>query len=102
MKKYFLLSLAFLLSLSLQAQQFKISYTDAAFKGPFTGKVYVYLNKNNRQPKDGEVGIDFFPLFAVSVNNIKPGASITVDDNATSFPMPLSGIERGTYFIQAV
>jgi hypothetical protein len=102
MKKYFLLFSACLLNLLSQAQQFKISYTDTAFKGPFTGKVYVYLNKNDRQPKDGDVGISFFPCFAVSVRNVVPGASITVDDNAIAFPVALSEIERGTYYIQAV
>jgi len=103
MKKY-LLSFCLLLSvyIAVDAQQFKISYTAVAYNEPFTGKVFLYMSKSNREPKNGAVGIEFFPCFSVDVKNIKPGTDIIIDDKALSYPVPLSDIERGTYFVQAV
>ena len=103
MKKF--ISLIVLLSainIALNAQQFKISYTAAAYSEPFSGKVFLYLSKNNKEPKSGNVGIEFFPCFSINVKNIKPGNNVLIDDNALSYPVALSEIERGIYFVQAV
>lgn len=89
-------------SITVLAQHFKVSYTTTAYDKNFTGKVFLYLSKNNREPKDGSVGIEFFPCFYIDVKNIQPGSSIIFDDKANSFPVPLSDLERGEYFIQAV
>ena len=35
-------------TVALLKEQFKISYTAAAFDKPFNGKVFLYLNKNNK------------------------------------------------------
>ena len=88
--------------LHVQAQQFKITYTEQAFKEPFTGKVFLYLSKDNPEPRSGGVGIEFFPCMSIDVMNIKPGAAVIIDDKASSFPVKLSEIERGEYYIQAV
>ena len=102
-KKYKALVMLLLFGqLYLQAQQFKISFTPDAFKGPFTGKLFLYLSKDNKEPKDGSVGIAFFPCMSIDVKNVKPGEWVTVDDRANSFPVKLSDIERGAYYVQAV
>src|SRR6187551_21103 len=88
--------------LQVHAQQFKINYTAGAFKGPFTGKVFLYLSKDNTEPRSGGVGIEFFPCMSIDVVNIKPGTPIIMDDKASSFPVKLSEIERGEYYVQAV
>jgi hypothetical protein len=88
--------------LQVQAQQFKISYTPGAFKGPFTGKVFLYLSKDNPEPRSGGVGFEFFPCMSIDVTNLKPGAAVIVDDKASSYPVKLSEIERGEYYVQAV
>lgn len=90
-----------LVSSFVHAQTFKISYTSSD-NTTFSGKVLLYLSKDNREPKNAQVGMAEFPCFAVDVKNIKPGATITIDDNAVSYPETLSNIERGTYFVQAV
>ena len=90
-----------LFQLSL-AQQFKVSYTDKTFEGPFTGKVFLYLSKDNKEPRNGNVGIEFFPCMSIDVKNVKPGAAVVFDDKATSFPVKLSEIERGEYYAQIV
>lgn len=100
-----ILTVLFASTLLLQtaySQQFKVSYTSDSFKGPFTGKVFLYLSKDNKEPRDGGVGIEFFPAMSIDVKNIKPGAAVVFDDKASSFPVKLSDIERGEYFVQVV
>ena len=101
-KKIVFLFLLQSMLMHVQAQQFKISYTPESFKGPFTGKVFLYLSKDNTEPRSGGVGIEFFPCMSIDVVNIKPGAAVVVDDKASSFPVKLSEIERGEYYVQAV
>jgi hypothetical protein len=84
------------------AQQFKVSYADSIFNKPFTGRVLLYLSKDNRTPKSGSAGEEIFPCFSVYVKNVKPEQSIVFDDKATAYPVPLSDIERGQYYVQAV
>lgn len=64
--------------------------------------MFLYLSKNNKNPKDGAVGIELFPCFAIDVKNVSPGRSILLNDKAMSYPVKLSDIERGEYFVQAV
>ena len=64
-------------------QKVKLSYTDPAFSEPFTGNVFLYLSKYNKNPKDGQVNLEMFSCFSVFVKNIKPGIKIMIDDDAT-------------------
>ena len=100
-KLFIFISLIFL-QVFVIAQQFKVSYTAETFKGPFTGKIFLYLSKDNKEPKDGSVGIAFFPCMSAEVTNIKPGSIVIMDDKANSFPVKLSDIERGEYYAQVV
>lgn len=106
MKKAFLPTLLFLFGILCispsEAQIIKVQYTPKASDASFSGNVYLYLSKENKNPRDGGVGIERFPCFRIAVKNIKPNQSITFDDQAVAYPEPLSGIERGTYYIQAV
>jgi len=65
-------------------QKIKASYSSAIYNEPFTGNVIIYLSKENKSPKDGAVGFDYFPCYAVFVKNISPNESITIDDHAIS------------------
>jgi hypothetical protein len=103
MKKLTLTSLLFpLLITTTFAQQIKVSYADSIFNKPFTGHVLLYLSKDSKSPKDGEAGLDIFPCFDMYVKDVKPGGAVTFDDKAVSFPVPLSDIERGAYYVQVV
>ncbi len=97
----FVLLFVFVLSINAGAQKFKAVLTDASNK-PFSGKVVLYMSKNNSTPKAGGVGMQSFPCYAVTAKNVKSGGNIIFDDNAISYPVKLSEIERGTYFVQAV
>lgn len=80
------------------AQQFKVSYTATAFKGPFSGHVILYLSKTKKEPR---AELDE-PCYGIIVNNVKPGEQIVFDDKAIFYPSPLTRLDRGTYYIQAV
>lgn len=84
------------------AQKFTISYTPASSHENFSGKVFLYLSKENKNPKDGMIGVEMFPCFAISVKNIKPMEKVLFDDAAVSYPVALSDIERGEYNVEAV
>jgi hypothetical protein len=83
-------------------QQLEVSYSASVFNSAFTGNVVVYMTKENKEPKAGYVGAERFPCFTVSVKNIQPGQTVTIDDNATSYPTAIFNIERGRYYVQIV
>jgi len=101
MKKNILLVLCFVIQ-QANAQQFKLSYSPSASKEKFSGHVLLYLSKDNKSPKDAMIGLEQAAFFSVTVKDIAPGESITIDDKAVSFPATLSNIERGDYYVQAV
>src|SRR4030095_16420323 len=83
-------------------QQISVSYSKTAYDKPFSGKVFLYLNKDNREPKSGYVGIESFPCFAIDADNVQPGQAVVFDDKAVSYPAALSDLERNEYYVQAV
>ncbi len=102
--KKFTLAVAALFSLitGAYAQKIYVSFPDSLMKQPFTGNVLLYLSKDDREPKDGAVGLSLCSYYRVYVKDVKPGASVLFNDVAFSFPATLTSIERGTYYIQAV
>src|SRR5690606_4039958 len=86
---------------TVNAQKINVSY-NAASSENFSGKVFLYLSKENKEPRHGMVGMDKFPCFSISVKNIKPGQKVIFDDQAISYPVAISDIERGEYYTQAV
>lgn len=101
-KKFPLFTSALMIGLSAFSQQFQVSYSPAAYAQPFSGKVILYLSKENKNPKEGAVTLEAFPCFATEVKALSPGTAVTIGDLATAFPVKLSDIERGDYYVQAV
>lgn len=103
MKKVLFVLLACFLCIQYSfGQLLNVSYSPSVYKENFTGYVVVYLSKENKEPKDGAVGIETFPCFKKFVKNLKPGESVKIDDTADSFPTAISNIERGEYYVQIV
>jgi hypothetical protein len=102
MKKLFLFLIDLSFFITTYCQQFAVNYSKNVYDKPFTGKVFLYLSKDNHEPKTGSVGIEIFPCFAIDVKNVKPGQAVVFDDRATSYPVPLSDIERNEYYVQVV
>lgn len=88
--------------LTVHGQTFRVSYPAAVLGEPFTGKVILYLNKENKNPKNAMAGLEMYPCFSVEVRDVKPGDVVTFDDRAASYPVKLSEVERGEYYVQAV
>ena len=97
-----MLFFAFSVALSSFAQQFKVAYAPASITQPFSGKVFLYLSKNNIEPLTASVGYEPLTCFSIEVKGIKAGESVVIDDKAMAYPVVLSAIERGDYYIQAV
>jgi len=100
--KWVLLLLIATSFLNVQGQKFSVSFTPAASAENFSGKVLLYLSKDDPTPKNEMVGIHQFPCFSIAVNMVKPNQKILLDDNAISYPAKLSDIERGEYYAQVV
>lgn len=96
----FVLLLVF--SATATAQKIQASYSPNTFAGPFTGKVILYLSKEQHSPKDEVTNIPPLCCFAIDVKEVKPNSVVVFDDNAVSYPVKLSDIERGEYFAQVV
>ena len=96
-----LLSIFYLIA-NVFAQKFSVKFPDSLLKQPFTGNILLYLSRENKDPKSGTAGLDMFPCFRVFVKSMQPGEAVIIDDNAISFPVPLSDLERNSYYVQAV
>ncbi|MET1056897.1 MAG: alpha/beta hydrolase-fold protein [Pedobacter sp.] len=104
MMKNITLSIAmlFLVTGTVMAQKLSVMYPDTLLKQPFTGNILVYLSKTNSNPKSGIAGLDIFPCLRVYVKNVKAGVPVIIDDKAIAFPVALSDMERGEYYVQVV
>ncbi len=68
-----------------------------------TGRVYVFLSRNNQgEPRKGPNWFRPEPFFGRDVVQFAPGQTTTLNDSADGFPTKLSQLEAGTYFVQAV
>jgi len=101
-KKAFLLCIVTICCLQSIGQKITVSFTPAASGANFSGKVFLYLSKDYRSPKDQMIGVNKFPCFSITVKNVKPNDEVVFDDAALSYAVPLSDIERGIYNAQVV
>src|SRR5664279_2711476 len=101
-KKIALLCAVVVCCLQATSQKITASFTTAASTKSFSGKVFLYLSKDAKNPKDEMVGVDRFPCFAITEKNVKPNDRVVFNDAAISYPVPLSDIERGKYNAQVV
>src|SRR4026208_875697 len=102
LKIYSFLHIALLLWITAIGQKITVSYTPGSSNENFSGKVFLYLSKDSKNPKDEMIGVEKFPCFAVSVKNIKPNEKVLFNDAALFYPVSLSDVERGEYHLQAV
>jgi hypothetical protein len=98
MKYFFIAFLFTVIAFSAKAQKVDVSYSPSVFGGPFSGHVILYFSKTEKEPKN-EL---YEPGYARIVKAIRPGQVVRFDDRAIASPAPLSKLERGTYFVQAV
>lgn len=81
------------------AQQVRIRYASASYQGPFTGQVLLYLTRTNEaEPRTTLEG----PCYRLTVQQISTNQPVLFNHRAIAYPVPLTKLERGTYFVQAV
>ena len=103
MKKLTLLLLLFLaLAGFTHAQSFEVSFAPELLKESFSGNVLLYLAKENKAPKNIFVGLELVPVYRVQAKNLKAGEAVVINDAAVSYPVELTNIERGEYYVQVV
>lgn len=97
--------LLLLVTESLSAQQslqFEVKLNAEEITSPKTGRVMVFLSKQNRSPMNGPNWFSPEPFYGIDVKELVPGASVVIDDTATGFPGKVSELEPGEYFVQAI
>src|SRR5580704_12850668 len=101
------LALAATLSLNAQSgvQKISVSFPAARSATPLDGRVLLLLS--NDPSEEPRMQIDDTPksqiVFGVTVDGMKPGQSVVVDDSAAGYPVrKLSEVPAGDYTVQAV
>lgn len=88
---------------AIYAQQFNIKFTDSICKKQFTGRVFVFLSKENSTLIDISNWTKREPVFALDVVNLNPNKKIVINaKNEIAFPVSLNDMERGEYYATAV
>jgi S-formylglutathione hydrolase FrmB len=102
-KTLFLVPLLFMAACSHAQLKFSVSYPPSALDKPFTGRVVVYVSKEEGPPR---IGPDWFnpqPCYSAKFKGIQPGTAMVLSSsNTVGFPGKLSALEPGEYHIQAV
>ncbi|MBT2163305.1 alpha/beta hydrolase-fold protein [Zobellia barbeyronii] len=103
MGKMYISSILFIiLGFNVNAQIFEVSYDSSLMGEDFSGNVLLYLSKEKKSPKDIFVGLELTPVYRVAVEDLKANEIVIFNDDAISYPVELSNIERGKYYVQAV
>ncbi len=90
---------------ALAAPSFVLTFDETIHAKPFSGRVYVFFSKGNREPR---LGPDWFhpePFIAKDVENWMPGEPLALrpsDESLLSYPKPLSQLDLAGYKAQPV
>jgi hypothetical protein len=90
---------------SATAQSFTVSFPKETSAKPLDGRLLLLLSTDDSA--EPRMQIDDTPksqmIFGVTVDGMKPGASVTVDDRAAGYPiLRLKDVPPGEYTVQAV
>jgi hypothetical protein len=92
-----------------QFPRFVVSFPGSVHPEPVTARVLLLFSQSEgREPR---YAISFFnlqPVYAIDVNDLRPGAEVVFSPErfgspeALAFPKNLNGLEPGTYYVQAL
>lgn len=81
----------------------QVTLDDTVAKSPVSGRLLVlFSQKASPPPMQGPNWFSPEPLFGMDVKHVAPGQTITVTDASDGFPVPLSQMPPGSYYVQAV
>ncbi len=82
--------------------KFKVTFTENAFQGDLTGRVYVMISKDNRIEPRSQIGLTGVPFWGENVFSLKAGEFGTIDYKVFGHPLEsISDIPPGEYYIQS-
>ena len=82
--------------------RFEITFPAAAHPGPITGRLVLVLAKTAQPEPRLAISPRGPALFAIDVDQWSPGRAVVIDEAALGYPMALSALPPGDYFVQAV
>lgn len=89
-------------AVAAQRERFAVSIAAAAHSVRVTGRLVLLISKQ----KTPEPRLALSPLgpaiFAIDLDQLAPGREAIVDDSAIGYPMSMSALPAGDYFVQAV
>ncbi len=89
-------------ALSAEAPRFEVQYTPAASAGPVTGRLVLIITKAAQPEPRLTFSMRGPEMIGVDVDKLGPGQTVVVDGTAPAYPLKLSEIPPGDYFVQAV
>lgn len=90
-------------SVAAEGPVFEVTLSEHVAAEPVTGRLYVFLSQHQRgEPMRGPHWYQPEPFFALDVDDVAPGESITVDESADAFPDVLANLRPGRYRAQAI
>lgn len=93
-----------LLNSPLLSTTFVISYPETTLSSPFSGSIVLYFSRSaTPEPRRGPNWFRPEPMFSATFNQISPGQKVTFPpDKSIGFPVPLTQLPAGRYYVQAV
>jgi hypothetical protein len=82
--------------------RFEVSFSAAAHAAPITGRLIVIISRTAEPEPRMIVSPTSTAIFAVDLDQVRPGQRVVVDNAAASYPMSLTELPAGDYFAQVV
>lgn len=95
--------LSFALPCFAATARFQVSFTKAIHSGPATGRLILFLSRNEKPEPRMLLAPDTLPMFAVDVNQLQPGQNAVIGADALGHPVDsLSSLPAGDYYAQVL
>ncbi len=85
-----------------QAPRFEVRFSPAASAGPVTGRVVLILSKTEQPEPRLTFSLRGPLLIGLDIDQLPPGRPVVLDDRLPAYPLKLSEVPPGDYFVQAV
>lgn len=85
-----------------QSARFEVTVASSADAQPLTGRLVVAVSKQEKPEPRLLISPRGPALFAMDLDQLAPGHTAVVDNSAASYPMNLSDLPPGDYYVEAV
>lgn len=85
-----------------QSARFEVTVASSADAQPLTGRLVVAVSKQEKPEPRLSISPRGPALFAIDLDQLTPGHAAVVDNSAASYPMQLSEVPPGDYYVEAV